>query len=545
MGETPCRGDMWSLRDPQPVSWGALLAASTAAQLWLALMLARGPLPSLTADEALHALAAASTWHGVEGLDLRSLYLDIYDQGRWPPLGGVLQWPALAVFGLSEATHRLGILMWLVAAIAAWAAAARAAAKGSASAAWAGIAVASLALSSQTLLAASVRVLYEVPGLALMLGAYAAAHTAWQQRRARLFWLGSLLLAGAWFTKWQYGIVATLALIVAFLRQRRVTGKTPGEIWLFAPSAVLLALWLASPYHVREMVMYLLWKPASAGNLGYYAVSFLRAIAQAPLLAKANVAATVVGLVLAAPYLGSPTATALATHLALATVSSGLKDLSLRTGLWIAIPAWALAAAGWGRLIAAKLPQAIGRTAMLIAGAVAVLLAVHTAVGVSRQLALMASSESGWHRPAAQCIAAQVPLGARLLTVGGWSRYISPYHVKLQVLCQNWDRRFAARDIKIAEYPSFEWEPWRIWRPSLRAVIRLRRPDIRPLRPKVAPDYVAVINTAGGTQVAKAMSDLRANLVLEPIGEKTFPGATVHFYRCRGWRSDTAGNTAR
>lgn len=517
-------------------AWTATLAASAAAQVALAVMLARGPLPGLNVDDALHALAGAATWHDVVRLDLRSLYLDIYDQGRWPPLGGILQWPALAIFGPAEATHRLGILMWLVPCVAAWAAAARAATRETASAAWAGVIVVPLALSSQTLLVASASVLCEAPGLALMLGAYVAAHTAWRERRAYWFWLGGLLLAGAWFTKWQYGIVATLALVVVFLRQRWLGGRTSGEIWLFVPSAVLLALWLASPYHLREMLMYLLWKPASTGKLTEHAIDFLWSVAGASLIAKANLAVTLVGLGLAVRLPGSPAKTALAVHIVVAVLASGLKDLSLRTGLWIAVPAWALAAAGWGHLLAARLPQKVARTALPSAGVLAILVVLHTALTVSGNFRSWAALQEPWHRPAAQHIAAEIPLGARLLTVGCWQEFISPWHIKLQMLSLNWHQRFAMRDVKIAEYPSFEWEPWYLWQPTLRGLIKLRRHDARPPRPQIAPEYVAVLSTPNDGHVDRAMADLRAKLILEPLREKTLPGATsVTIYRCHGW----------
>jgi len=536
---------MYPLKYAQRMSWGAVLAAGATAQVVLALALARGPLPGLNVDDALHALAGAATWHDVVRLDLRSLYLDIYDQGRWPPVGGLLQWPALAFFGPSEATHRLGMLMWLVACVATWAATARAAAEEVVAAAWAGVLVCLLALSSQVLLTTSASVLCEVPGLAFMLGAYGAAHAAWRRRAARLFWLAGLLLAAAWFTKWQYGIVATLSLLVVLLRQRRLGMKVPGELRLFVPSALLLAIWLASPYHLREMVLYLLWKPASPSNLRDYAMTFLRAVADATPLAKANLAATVVGVILAILTLRRPAAIALAVHLALAGLGSSLKDLSLRTGLWIAIPAWALAAAGWGRLLARHLPRRLARTALAVAGGVAVVLALHTAFAVSRQFASMAWAGRDWYRPEAQFVAAEIPFGARLLTVGGWRRFISPYHIKLHGLAQNWHRRFPAREVKIAEYPSLEWEPWRLWRPSLRALFKLRRPDTRPPRPQVAPEYVAVFNLSGDSHLAEAMADLESRLILEPWRHRAFPGGTaVTIYRSRGWRPAVGKGTA-
>ncbi|MCX7598198.1 MAG: hypothetical protein N2512_04950, partial [Armatimonadetes bacterium] len=150
-------------------------------------------------------------------------------------------------------------------------------------------------------------------------------------------------------------------------------------------------------------------------------------------------------------------------------------------------------------------------------------------------------------RPAARFIAAEVPLGARLLTVGAWSEFISPYHIKLEVLSQNWHRRFAARDLKIAEYPSLEWEPWRVWRLSLQALLRLRRPDMRPPRPQTAPEYVAVVSVIGDSYVLRATADLQARLVLEPWREKMLPGGTsVTIYRCLGWsnRRSVGPNTA-
>ncbi|MCX7598124.1 MAG: glycosyltransferase family 39 protein, partial [Armatimonadetes bacterium] len=330
------RSAMYATDKASELSWVAALAAGAAAQLVLAVMIARGPLPGLNVDDALHALAGAATWHDVVRLDLHSLYLDVYDQARWPPVGGFLLWPALAVFGPAEATYRLGILMWLVACVAAWTVAARAATENFRSAAWAGLILVLLALSSQFLLVASASVLCEIPGLAFMLGAYGAAHAAWERRCPRWLWLGGLLLAASWFTKWQYGIVATAALLLLLAHRRRLSGKTCGEIWLFLPSVVLVALWLASPYHLREMLMYLLWKPASAEKLRSYGAEFLRAVADAPLITKANLVATVVGLGLATRLSRRPVALALFAHLVIAALGSGLKDLSPRTGLWIA-----------------------------------------------------------------------------------------------------------------------------------------------------------------------------------------------------------------
>ncbi|MCX7598422.1 MAG: glycosyltransferase family 39 protein, partial [Armatimonadetes bacterium] len=425
------------------LSWIAVIAAGAAAQLVLGVMLAQGPLPGLNVDDALHALAGGATWHDLVRLDLRSFYLDVYDQARWPPLGGFLLWPALAVFGPAEATYRLGILMWLVACVAAWVVVARAATEEFLSAAWAGVILVPLALSSQIVLVTSASVLCEIPGLAFMLGAYAAAHAAWQHRRPRWFWLGGLLLAASWFTKWQYGIVATAALLFVLAHQRRLSGKAQGEIWLFLPSVVLVALWLASPYHLREMLMYLLWKPASAEKLRSYGAEFLRAVADAPLITKANLVATVVGLVLVTRLSRRPVALALFAHLVIAALGSGLKDLSPRTGLWIAVPAWVLAAAGWGRLLGVKVSPRAGRPVLAMLGVLAIAVATHTALKVSREFRFWGASATDWHRPAARFIAAEVPLGARLLTVGAWSEFISPYHIKLEVLSQNWHRRFA------------------------------------------------------------------------------------------------------
>ena len=300
----------------------------------------------------MHSLAGASVLHDIARLDLRSLVVDIWDQGRWPPLGSLLQIPTLAVLGINVAAHRMAILVLLLPTIAVLAAAARGLVEEE-DGPGAMVIVGGLALSSGVLLLASASVLYEVPGMAIAIGAYLAANEGWKTKKAGWFWLGSVLLAAAWFTKWQYGIVATVALLAAgIVRKRRGEGGVAAGDYLYVVPIVTLAVWFASAYHMREFGLYMLWQPSSLAKLSHYAQQYGGAALHGGWVTKLNVALTMIGLGMAAPLvLRTPLGVALATHVVVAGLGSGSKDMSDRIALWIVIPAWVLAAAGWARVV--------------------------------------------------------------------------------------------------------------------------------------------------------------------------------------------------
>ena len=517
--------------------WGPLLAATFVAQAILTVGMAHGPVGGFNVDDAMHALAGASVLHDIAHLDLRSLLVDVWDQGRWPPLGSVLQLPTLAALSVSAAAHRMAILVLLLPTMAVLAAAARGMVEEE-DGAWAMVIVGGLALSSGVLLLASASVLYEVPGMAVAMGAYLAANEGWKTRKSGWFWLGSVLLAAAWFTKWQYGIVATVALLTAgFARKRRGEPGVAAGDFLYVVPIVTLIVWFLSAYHVREFGLYMLWQPSSLGKLSHYAQLYGLAALHGGWVTKLNVALTFVGLVLAGPIvLRTPLGVALATHVIVAVLGSGSKDMSDRIALWIVLPAWALAAAGWARAVGrcgewtrkAAWPIAVGVMVILVA-----------AGSATRQVHLMHGWHAyggDWYEPEAQYVAETVPLGAQLATIGGWRRYISPFHIKWQLLRLHWDEPYSQRRAKIVESPSLDWMPWHIRWNDPRAAFALRRDANRPEREIVPPAYVAILRLKDGTD-PKAIADqtewIQKLVTMKKVAGKEFPtGSKVEVYRC-------------
>ncbi|MCD6351032.1 MAG: hypothetical protein J7M26_02835 [Armatimonadetes bacterium] len=541
--------------------WLLALVPALVAQLAIAPTLLTGQLAGINVDEALHAVYADAVLHDLAHGDFHDLLLDITDQVRWPPLGSLLQLPGLLIFGTSEAGHRLALLLWLlpVAAVVAWTARQLGAASAEASHDVAGAATGDrdgesvclpaqgllaaavavgLLVTSRTALIASASVLYEIPGVGLMLLTYCLAAVAWRRRDTRLFAVAGLALAAAGFTKWQYGLVTTVALAVPVVFAfRHRSSRLPGVhvAWLFGPAFVLLALWLASPYHLREIVLYFLWRPASVETLASNLVKAAVVFARAPLLTQGLTAVTVAGLVLAVPLLGRPLGLMLMAHLALAMVGSLPKDFSLRTALWIALPAWAVAGAGWARA-AGRLP----RGALVPVAVLVVLLgcggAGGTAAWVSQRLVDRGQHAGLWYRAEAQYLASTIPFGARLLTVGGWWRFISPYHIRRQQLLLYWDRPFSLRALPVTDWPSVEWEPWHLRWKGVRALLGLRRGGPHPPRRREPPDYVAALYLPEGNPgVAQGIQDVAQEFRLVRQSVKTFPtGSRVVLYRCLG-----------
>jgi len=518
--------------------WARVLLPALIAQLLVAHTLLTKPLAGFSADDEIHAVYGAALLHDLARGDARSAGLDLWDQVRWPPLGSVLQLPGLMVFGVSEEGHRLAILLWLLPAAAVLAAGALALQRRRRSR-WlaAGLAAAFL-VTSRTALAAAGGVLYEVPGVAAMIAAYWAAHHGWTARRRRYLLLAGGLLAAAWFLKWQYGILGTVALGSAALVWWRSSerGKAPvGAPWLFGPSVALVGLWLASPYHVREFVMYLIWRPASPGKLTAHAAALVEQFVAGDLLGQALSCLVAVGLVLALPLVRRPLGVALLLHVLIAAAASLGKDFSMRTALWVAMPAWVLAAAGWADLASRLSPRGLERACTALA-AVAAVGAVVAALGVGRYLVDRGQHPGLWFRQEARYLAESVPFRAKLLTAGGWWRFISPYHVRWHGLQLHWAQRFALRDLPVADWPNVEWEPWRLRWTGLRAVMGLRGDAPRPERRRDPPDYVAALYLPDGCpDVDEILSEIGREFTLVRLSERKFDhGSRVVLYRCLG-----------
>jgi hypothetical protein len=522
------------------VTWGPALAATFAVQVVLTVGLAGGSIAGFNVDDAMHAVAGAAVLHDLARADLRSLAVDIWDQGRWPPLGSLLQLPTLAVLGVTEAAHRMAILVLLLPAMAVLAAAAKLLTEDEEGAGpWACAIVAGLVLSSGIMRITSASVLYEMPGMALAIGAYVAAHLGWKSRKAGWFWAGSVLLAAAFFTKWQYGIVGTVALLAAgTVRKRRGEPGVAAADYLFVAPFVTLLIWFVSAYHVREFGLYMLWRPSEAGKLGVYLHRFAAEAMHGGWATRINVAATLAGLAMAAPLvLRTPLGVALATHVVLATLGSGTKDLSDRIALWIAMPAWVLAAAGWARVIAGT-----GTWARKAAGPVALgaLIALGTAGMTARQVHRMQTAPphgGDWFEPEARYVAETAPFGKRLATIGGWRRFVSPFHIQWHMLRRYWDKPFSLRKLEVAEAPAVDWEPWRIRWSDPWAVFALRRDAARPRRELVPPEYVAIMRLRGGTDpksIARLTEFMRGIVRLKAMAAKDFPsGSRVEIYKCQ------------
>jgi hypothetical protein len=524
--------------------WGALLAPLVAAQVIIATALLRRGGPPLNVDDAVHAVAAAAVWHDLCGRDLRALALDLWDQARWPPMGSLLQLPALAALGVREEAHRLGVLLWLLPTGACLAAVAAALAGSLPShfppylaAAWAVL----FLVSSQTALVAASSVLMEIPGLAAMLGAYWVASGGWGPRKSWRWGMAGGLLAACWFLKWQYGLVASLALALPllFFRPAALPSRAAQAAVLFGPPLALLAAWLASPYHLREFAMYLTWHPLSAGTLVDSTRALLAQFAAAPVAQQAWWGVTILGCLLSLPLLRCPLGMALAVHLAVAALGSLAKAFSPRTALWLAGPGWALAATGLGWLCAQAVPKRGLRWVAAGVTVAALVTGVVKSTQVSQLLTASPRLRGDGCRSEAAAVAAQVPLGARLTTVGGWWRFISPAHLRWHVLRTHWKQRFALRDLPVCEWPALEWEPWRVRWPSPRALWSLRRPAPRPTRVRQPPDYVAAFYLpAGNPAVQQRLEEIRTRFVLAAYWQASYPwGSRVVLYRCLGRRA--------
>ncbi len=300
---------------------------------------------------------------------------------------------------------------------------------------------------------------------------------------------------------------------------------------------VTLAIWFLSAFHVREFGLYMLWQPSSLAKLSHYTLQYGHAALHGGWVTKLKVALTLVGLVLAAPVvLRTPVGTALAVHVIVAALGSGSRDMSDRIALWIVLPAWVLAAAGWARVVGRSGEWARKAAGPLAVGALVVLVAAGSA---TQQVHLM----HGWHayggdwfEPEAQYVAETVPLGAKLATIGGWRRYISPFHIRWQLLRLRWDEPFSQRRVKIVESPSLDWTPWHIRWSDPRAVLALRRDADRPEREIEPPAYVAIMRLRDGTDpkaIAEQTKWIEGVVTMRKVAEREFPsGSKVEIYKC-------------
>jgi hypothetical protein len=520
-------------------TWLQVLLPVLVAQVIVSRALLTQPLVGMSVDEALHALYAAGVLHSLSHADLRNVALDILDQVRWPPLGSIIQLPTLMLLGTSEAAHRLAILVWLLPTAACLAVAAMALPDTLHTRLLAATIAVGLLITSHTAVMASSSVLYEVPGVGAAIATYWLAHRAWTGRRPTYLLLAGWMLVATWFIKWQYGIVATLALMISSIAHRGWESKMARRrsfAWLFGPSIALLILWLAWPYHLREFLLYLLWLPASMEKGASNVAAACRWFLHGSLLAQVLSVVSLGGIVLALPLVRKPLALVLVTHLVLAAAGSLPKGFSMRTALWIAMPAWALAGAGWGCVAERWLSRSAAMVAVWLLTALAIAGGVAVGTRVATELSDGAMTKGIWYREEAKFVAQTTPFGARLLTVGGWRRHISPFHIKRHMLALHWNRRFSLRDLPVDNWPSCEWKWWQLYWPSPKAVLSLRRPAPRPERVKSPPDYVAAMYLAGdGGEVDAQMDEVRKTFRLKPLLQRTFAnGSRVMMYRCLG-----------
>ncbi len=480
----------------------------------------------MTADNAVHTAGAAAILHDIVRLDIRSLYCDISDQARWPPLSAIVQLPAIAVLGPTEPGHRIGILIWVLPTglALAWAAAVGSHERWR----WAAAALAvTLFLGCATALETATNVVLEIPGLGFMLATYAAAISGWQSSDRRLLRWASFLLTVVWFTKWQYGTVCAAACLAAWLWMGR-PGGWRGALRVFGLPAAALAVWLASPYHLREFLMYMTWSFRETG------VRALRALVFAPRSYHVILALMVLGIIVAMFNARRyPIRVALLTHIAFASSAVPFCALHLRSALWIDFPAWALAACGWGDIIGRLLSPRRAYAASVAALLLAMGVAANNSLSRARWYMALPVPVRDGYVPAAQFAVRTVPLGARLLTVGGWWRFISAWHLRWQYIREYWDQRFALRDLPISDWPALVWDFYKVrWRSPL-AILYIRRPARRPPGRRLPPEYVAAFYLyLGDPKVDDMMREIRKRYVLREVARRTFPsGSRVEIYR--------------
>lgn len=489
------------------------VAAFCAADLWVLGGDLRHSDWAFGSDEGLHAMWARSLATDLQRGDLAAFARDLYRQDRWPPLSKLLQVPLILLLPPSANAHRLAILTLLpLALVPFWLLGCHVArrhrdkpgtgggyqsggeerrspvavavepvptSRGTPGAPWGavtavgGMLACLFALTSPEYLGMGTSVMVELPGLAILMGAYYCylRGVAGADRRHATW--GGWLLTAAWFCKWQYGMLATLVTLADLLLAH---GLRPGRalraphLWRFyAPALICVGAWMANPVKLREYLMYTTWWRWGPSLLsGERTLFWLRLLWDA--YTAGPVAALLCGLGLLTALLRprDPAHRLLILHAAGAFALTIMRHgQDWHVGLWYAPPLWVLGA-GFAAGVVSR-ASSRGRAWEVVAvGLVVALFAVLAPTSVTRAR----SVRDNWVYPERywqvyDWIGARTSPEDRIVTLGGWTGPLNPFAMMWWFMVH---RGSIYEELEVREWPPPEpprpgrrWRlPWRV-----------------------------------------------------------------------------------
>lgn len=449
-----------------------LIAVATFCAVTLAI-LGGNLLPSeqpFSSDEGLHAMWALSMANDLRTHRLDAFWRDLNRQGRWPPLGAMLQLPVILCAAPAPQMHRIAILLMLpLALIPLWFLGGLLAPNR----AWepvAGMAACLLALTSPGLLAVACRAMLEVPCIGLSYAAYACYLIAVTSKRPRVLLPGGFLLVGAFFCKWQYGALTTLVTFADLLIR---TGPRPMAIlrdrstWRFyGPSIVTLGLWMSNPVHARDFLLYATWGNSGVQFLTQETIRFwLRLCWWYYNAGPVPSCLCALGFLLAFGRLRSPAWRVILLHTTLAYLINAMRpSTATHMGLWFGSGMWILGAGGltWTLARLSRTVTALPRVAPAL---VAAGFAVAWCATVSLILPPVVRDAPSWQ--IYDWIRDHAHPSERIVTVGAWTGILNPYSLQWRYMARD---GISYEDLSLEEWPPPErprqgvhWRlPWQI-----------------------------------------------------------------------------------
>ncbi len=471
-----------------------VLTVTTGVILWsaasIALMRYHTPL-AFDGDEAHHAMWGATIYLDLAHGDIGSFLRHTYAQNRYPFLYSYFQVPVLAVLGITPFAHRLVGIIFMVALSAVvylcvvW--------SRPGPNAWLGGSVAALlAAGCPALYSVASRVYIEPVSLVLMMLAYALYLRAQSTHSTRWAWGAGLVHLVCWFTKWQFGILVSLILVIdilirAYPRWRKAT-HDPVVLWMVLPGWITVGMWMANPYQLREFLMYLTAAPKRAGlpaafigGMGMQVELIFSNYTATPVAAILTLGGLLYGLVcLRAPEVRVFVLSAL---VAVAATSYLQGPWVMRAGLWLLPPLWVLvgiAVTHWiGELVCVAHARRPRLAEPLVAATVVLLLAGAITNVAFAQRSVPSKAGVGSLSPSLwrtlDYIVKTVPPDERITTLGCWARRLSPRLVIWGYLAEFGRAGLGYDDVQLWSYPPpdpnardilhFRW-PWRVRLPA-------------------------------------------------------------------------------
>lgn len=220
-------------------------------------------------DEANHALGGVRLAHHLMRGDWQMVVQSVYQQDFYPPGMDAPKAAALLLFGFTPLVVRTVSVLCLFAGVWVLVAFCMEASDGTV---LAGLIAAVLALTARPLLLNSTLVMLEIPGLLVsLLFLWAYLRAVKRPSRRRLL-LASAALAWMFLTKYTYGVIGLLTLLLfevslllprpALLDVRRRLGAR--WVWLLGPLAAVLLLWFGRPETMRTFFDFV--QPQASGE---------------------------------------------------------------------------------------------------------------------------------------------------------------------------------------------------------------------------------------------------------------------------------------